>query len=131
MKNLIAILPLLISQAVFATASCPNSTQTTKICLSTPKAGDEEIASSVLDSIAVCSKGSDTILVMEKAGDSQDAKAKVTSTVGGINYAINTSDVNFVLGMATGIRPSATKLARLTVTLKAAKISASSTYTCK
>jgi hypothetical protein len=134
MKQIISgllVLGAFASSTVFASAKCPNGTQTIKVCDSTPRAGDQEVASGVLDSIAICDRDGKAVLAMEKSGQTKDALAKVSVKMGGTSYTVSAGGVEFVLSMTTGTAPAPTKPAKLTVNFKKAGISASASYTCK
>ena len=131
MKTLISLFALLSSSLVLAAATCPQGSTTHKVCTSTPKAGDNDMAAQVFDSIAVCSKGQKVVLVMEKNGESQAAPATAEVRMGGTSYNVKADDgVTMSLSFVTGTRyPSTT--AKFTVNFTQANLSSSSTYTCK
>jgi len=118
-----------ISSVSFAAATCPSQTDTVAICKSTPQKGDQEVAASVFDSIAVCAQDSTTSLVLEKNGQSEAAEAIVEPRTGATTYRIETSDVDFSLSITVGRNPKALP-AKLNVNFKTAKVDATSTYTC-
>lgn len=130
MKIVIALAALLTSIS-FASASCPQGTQTVATCLSTPKAGEKDtVAATMLDSITICTDGTQAILVPEKNGQSDNAVAKVTQRAGGTTYTIETSDIDFSLTVTTGTN-SRTSAAKLKIDFKSNNLSATSSYTCK
>lgn len=129
MKTLIFSIAFALSSTALASAICPSQTQKVAICLSTPMAGDQEVAANVFDSIAICEQGSDSILVPEKDGESESTVAEVTRRIGGTTYLIQTADMDFSLLVVTGIN-SQKSPAQLRLDLKGNSIVASSTYTC-
>ena len=129
MKTIAFSVVFLLTSMSFASATCPPQSQKVATCVSTPKAGDHEIAAGVFDSIAICTQGSKTILVPEKNGESEGLEAKVTARMGGTTYLVKSADVDFALSVTTGIR-SRTSPAQFKVDFKSVKIVASSTYTC-
>jgi hypothetical protein len=130
MKAVIVMAILAATSISFAT-NCPSNMKTVASCKSTPKAGDSDAASQVLDSIAVCSQGASTVVVLEKNGESQTGEAKVEQRAGGVSYVLDAGDTAFALSYATGIRPQTQQEAQFSVLMKAADISVSSTYTCE
>lgn len=130
MKFIILIALALTSTLSFGAAQCPANSQTIKICKSTPKAGDGDIARA-MGSIAICEQADSTILVLEKDNESESGVATVTVRMGGTSYSIIDGDVGISLSLQTGVRPSSTTKARLTISFIKAKVSNSSTFTCK
>jgi len=129
MKTMIFSSLMVLSSISVAAATCPQNTQTVYTCKSTPTAGDEEVASTMLDSISICSKGNETLMLVEKNGEADMALATVDMRMGGTSYTLKTPEMDFSLSVVTGILDK-TSPARFTLHLKAANISASSTYTC-
>ncbi|WP_413612324.1 hypothetical protein [Bdellovibrio sp. HCB-110] len=129
MKKVLFLAVFGISSVSMAAATCPSENQQI-VCVSTPKAGDQELAANVFDSIAVCTQGSRTALVPEKNGASDIAFAKVTQRIGATTYLVQTGDVDFSLSISTRIN-SKKSPAKLRVKFKHNNIVASSTYTCE
>lgn len=129
MKTIIFTVVLASTSISMASATCPVQAETLASCKSTPQNGDQEIAAGVFDSIAVCKQDSTTSLVLEKNGASESAPAKVDDRVGASTYTIDTGDVDFALTIVVAPRAK-TLPAKLKINFKAAKLEATSTYTC-
>ena len=130
MKFMMLIVLLTASTLSYGAAKCPANSQMIKACKSTPKAGDGEIASAV-GSIAICDQANSTIMVLEKDGDSDSGIATVSVRMGGTTYSVVDGDVAVSLSLPTGTRPAPTTQARFTISYLKAKVSNTSTFTCK
>lgn len=130
MKLIFTIAILTASALSFGAAECPKDSTTIKICKSTPKAGDGEIASA-LGSVAICEQGNEAIMVLEKDGESQSGIATVTIRMGGTTYSITDGNTGLSLSLPTGMAPAKNTKARLTISFPKANVSNSSTFTCK
>lgn len=121
---------LTISSFSFGAITCPTGTQTMKTCVSTPKDGDGKIARAV-NSIAICEQGNNSIMVLEKDGDSDNSVAKVEERMGGTTYSFSDGNTMVALSIPTGMRSSKKTVARFTISFPKANVSNSSTFTCK
>ena len=130
MKSVFFMSAMLLSSLSFASATCPQDSQSLKACESTPKKGDSEVAAGALDSIALCRQGRDTLMVFEKNGQSETATAKVDPRAGGISYSVDANGTVFSLSFASGTRHQS-KTANFTVIFTEANLEVSSTYTCQ
>lgn len=130
MKSVFAIV-IFFSTFAHAFVSCPGDIPTVHICKSTPKAGDSELASGVFDAIAVCGTSTKLYMVLAKGSESQMGAAKIERRAGGVSYSVSEDDIVVSLSLPTGIGPKPVKMARMSITMKKAHVTASSTYTCK
>lgn len=135
MKSLIILAALLSSSLSFAMAKCPAESTTVAACNSTPAPGDNEFAGNLADSIAICKKGTKTLLVIEKDGESNSGPAKVTQMMGGTSYSVKEDTVLFNFSIPQAVNPQAKPHAKLSITFTQAAggagLSGSTTYTCK
>jgi hypothetical protein len=110
-------------------ANCPANTKQLKNCLSTPVAGDNDVAAQTFDSIAICQKGKAFGLAFEKNGEQEVSDVKVTLRAGATSYTANAGDVAFSL--ETIVNGKKANNAKLTINFKAAKLVTASTYSCQ
>jgi hypothetical protein len=131
MKKIIFLTAFILSSvsSISMAANCPANTKKEKTCLSTPQAGDAEIAANVFDSVTICSQGTTSILVFEKNGTSENAEATVTARMGGTSYEVKAGDVDFTLTTVSRIINKKIP-AKLVVNYTTAKVVAASTYSC-
>jgi len=129
MKTIIFASIMVLSSLGMA-ATCPSGSQLVKSCKSTPKTGDEDVAASTFDSIAICSLGSQPLIAVEKGGQQDVTKATAQIRMGGTTYSVTAGDVDFSLSVVTGIL-SKKAPARFTINYKQVNLKASSTYTCQ
>lgn len=128
----IAFLALASTSTALASATCPAGTSTVLSCDSTPRKGDHEVAIGIFDSIAICGKNAKAFMVTEKAGQSDVTEVSVTSRAGGVSYVADAGGTKFSLNLATGIYPSKSQAAKLSIAFSGANVpAASSTYTCQ
>jgi hypothetical protein len=130
MKTL-SILFLALSPLVsFAQADCPSSSQSAKICQSTPEAGDHEIAAKIFDSIEVCLSNAEAYLIFTKDSQSVTTKAEAEDRAGGSTFTIREDKgVTFSFSTVWG-RPGLATKARLSIAAPQFPETISSTYTC-
>lgn len=112
-----------------ATSPCPADSKVVKNCLSTPQKGDAEIAAQTFDSIAICQKGKAIGLAFTKNGEQSVGDAKVISRTGGASYSVKLDDTEFSL--STIVNGKQSNNATFSINFLAAKVKASSTYSCK
>ena len=128
---MIVTLVLLTSSIGFAAAKCSVADETLHACKSTPKPVDSEFVIGTLDSIAICQKNArKTTMVIEKNGESEEAEAKVSGMAGGTRYSIKAGNTTFSLSVTGGTRPGPLSKATLTIDMRRARMTGSSTYTC-
>ena len=60
MKTIVALAVLCLSSVSFAAAECPAGSETVLTCTSNPQPGNGQLASDMLDSVAICESGSVT-----------------------------------------------------------------------
>jgi hypothetical protein len=130
MKFTLLIAAMVFSTLSFGAATCPANSRTIRTCISTPKSGDGEIASA-MSSVALCEDGGTTSIVLDKDGDTESSVVTVTQRMGGTSYSVVDGDMGISISLPTGMRPAPTTQARLTISFLKAKVSNSSTFTCK
>ncbi|MBK7891248.1 MAG: hypothetical protein IPJ84_10500 [Bdellovibrionales bacterium] len=135
MKTIVALAVLCLSSVSFAAAECPAGSETVLTCTSNPQPGNGQLASDMLDSVAICESGSVTSMVMEKDGESATTEVAVLAIPGGTHYSVEDDTVLFKFSVVTGVRTVKPK-ATFSVTFTEAKddngnpLSSSSTYAC-
>ena len=113
-------------------AKCPSDSTVIQTCVSSPDASDDVVAISMLDSVAVCQKGSQTILVFEKNGQPLEAPAELERRAGGDVIKFDADGTEFTVSYATAIRPGLSPNGRFTITFKnAGNRKSSSTLACQ
>lgn len=130
LKTTVFLFTIALSSVSMADATCPGNAEKLMVCKPAPVAGDNEIAITVFDSIAVCQVGPDVLLNYEKAGENDAAYVVVSVKMGGTSYILESEDVSTTLSVTTGIN-SKTAPAKLDVDFKAAGLKASATYSCQ
>jgi hypothetical protein len=130
LKTIIFLSVFTLGSVSMADATCPANSTKLMVCKPAPKAGDNEVAVTVFDSISVCQSGSDALLSLEKDGEQSTDYAEVSVRMGGTSYMLTSEDVSTTLSVTTGIA-SKTAPARLDIEFKTAQLKASATYSCK
>lgn len=132
MKLALFILAALVPFTSVAGSRCPNGTQRTYNCASTPKNGDSVVIGGMLDNIKVCEGNGDAYLIFEKDGeDPGPVLVTYFDTTGGRNYKVGDDDATYTLSIPQTFGPSQSWMARFYVDLPKAGVKGDSTYTCK
>jgi len=132
MKTLLLFSMMALSFSALAEIGCPAKTKQIGVCLSTPKSGDGEVASTVFDSITICEKTKTiAILNVEKNGEAENAVATISMRMGGTEMLVESPMIDFSLTLTTGIdRNKDAVPAKFRVVFKDSNIVSTSSYTC-
>lgn len=134
MKTLIFSL-VLLSTSAFAGSLCPAGTNQTDVCISTPQAGDQQLASEFAKKITVCASSIKHYLIVETSSTTKPQVMPVSGTrrAGGDSYVFKSTDVDLVFNIVRSARPTADRStpAKLKLLFNGVGLSASSTYKCQ